>query len=205
MLQFLRQPFRNVGGRAAHVAADHELGPVDHELLQPQRLWIVAVHERLGEQTARSFGGVERGFTLLRRIFLQCGLRRRLLGFVLPLVSAIAHSANVWDCLIWVAIALIVQITVYFLVRVPVPNLSARIAAGDEDKIPSLMSDRWLSEVTLYGSPAQVREGLESMRAVKAYGRQDLVGAEARAGGECQRRSLYFSPSTMKRSERRRA
>ena len=24
-----------------------------------------------------------------------------LLGFVLPVVSAIAHSANVWDCLIW--------------------------------------------------------------------------------------------------------
>ena len=33
-----------------------------------------------------------------------------LLGFVLPLVSAIAHSANVWDCLIWALIALIVQI-----------------------------------------------------------------------------------------------
>src|SRR5882762_10261015 len=54
-----------------------------------------------------------------------------LLGFVLPLVSAIAHSANVWDCLIWAAIALIVQITVYFLVRVPVPNLSTRIASGE--------------------------------------------------------------------------
>ena len=31
-----------------------------------------------------------------------------LLGFVLPVVSAIAHSANVWDCLIWSVIALIV-------------------------------------------------------------------------------------------------
>jgi putative membrane protein len=29
-----------------------------------------------------------------------------LLGFVLPVVSAIAHSANVVDCLIWSAIAL---------------------------------------------------------------------------------------------------
>ena len=36
-----------------------------------------------------------------------------LLGFALPLVSAIAHSANVWDCLIWAVIALIVQIIVY--------------------------------------------------------------------------------------------
>jgi len=54
-----------------------------------------------------------------------------LLGFVLPLVSAIAHSANVWDCLIWAAVALIVQIIVYFLVRVPVPKLSERIASGE--------------------------------------------------------------------------
>ena len=50
---------------------------------------------------------------------------------MLPLVSAIAHSANVWDCMIWALVALIVQIIVYYLVRVPVPNLSARIAAGE--------------------------------------------------------------------------
>jgi putative membrane protein len=54
-----------------------------------------------------------------------------LLGFVAPLVSAIAHSANVLDCLIWAMIGLIVQIVVFFLVKVPVPNLSARIAAGE--------------------------------------------------------------------------
>jgi putative membrane protein len=54
-----------------------------------------------------------------------------LLGFVLPVVSAIAHSANIVDCLIWSAIALVVQIAVYFIVKIPVPNLSARIAAGE--------------------------------------------------------------------------
>ena len=54
-----------------------------------------------------------------------------LLGFVLPVVSAIAHSANVIDCFIWSLVALIVQIIVYFLVRVPVPKLSERIAAGE--------------------------------------------------------------------------
>jgi putative membrane protein len=53
-----------------------------------------------------------------------------LLGFTLPVVSAIAHSANVVDCLIWSVIALIVQIVVYFLVKIPVPNLSQRIAEG---------------------------------------------------------------------------
>ncbi|HXJ80438.1 MAG TPA: LLM class flavin-dependent oxidoreductase [Candidatus Methylomirabilis sp.] len=34
------------------------------------------------------------------------------------------------------------------------------IAAGEEDKIPGLMSDRWLSEVTLFGSPREVRDGI---------------------------------------------
>jgi alkanesulfonate monooxygenase SsuD/methylene tetrahydromethanopterin reductase-like flavin-dependent oxidoreductase (luciferase family) len=36
------------------------------------------------------------------------------------------------------------------------------IDAGEEDRIPSLMSDRWLSEVTLYGSAAEVRDGIEA-------------------------------------------
>lgn len=54
-----------------------------------------------------------------------------LLGFVLPVVSAIAHSANVVDCLIWSLIALIVQIIVFYIVKIPVPDLSARIAAGE--------------------------------------------------------------------------
>ena len=54
-----------------------------------------------------------------------------LLGFVLPVASAIVHSANVIDCLIWSIIALIVQVIVYFAVRIPVPNLSKRIADGE--------------------------------------------------------------------------
>jgi len=36
------------------------------------------------------------------------------------------------------------------------------VAAGQEEKIPSLMSDRWLSQVTLYGNPSEVREGIEA-------------------------------------------
>jgi len=40
------------------------------------------------------------------------------------------HAANVVDCLIWSLIALIVQVIVFYLVRIPVPNLSQRIAAG---------------------------------------------------------------------------
>src|SRR5437660_10019058 len=52
-----------------------------------------------------------------------------LLGFVLPVVSAIAHSANVWDCLIWSVIALILQIFVDYIVHILVPHLSSRSAA----------------------------------------------------------------------------
>ena len=54
-----------------------------------------------------------------------------LLGFTLPLVSAIAHSANIFDCMIWALVALIVQVVVYFVIKIPVPNLSAKIAAGE--------------------------------------------------------------------------
>ena len=34
------------------------------------------------------------------------------------------------DCLVWSVVALIVQIAVYYLVKIPVPNLSQRIAEG---------------------------------------------------------------------------
>lgn len=54
-----------------------------------------------------------------------------LVGFSLPVVSAMTHASNVIDCLIWSTIALIVQIIVYFLARIPVPDLSDRIAKGE--------------------------------------------------------------------------
>src|SRR5437870_13029498 len=36
------------------------------------------------------------------------------------------------------------------------------IAAGEDERLPQLMSERWLSEVTLYGSPKDVRDGIEA-------------------------------------------
>jgi alkanesulfonate monooxygenase SsuD/methylene tetrahydromethanopterin reductase-like flavin-dependent oxidoreductase (luciferase family) len=36
------------------------------------------------------------------------------------------------------------------------------IAAGDRDSLPKLMTDRWLADVSLYGSVAEVRDGLEA-------------------------------------------
>jgi putative membrane protein len=54
-----------------------------------------------------------------------------LLGFSLPVASAIAHASFILDCVVWSSIALVVQIAAYFVVRIPVPDLSQRIAAGD--------------------------------------------------------------------------
>jgi putative membrane protein len=54
-----------------------------------------------------------------------------LFGFALPVGSAIANSSDIVDCAIWSVIALIVQVLVYFAARIPVPDLSKRIEAGE--------------------------------------------------------------------------
>jgi putative membrane protein len=54
-----------------------------------------------------------------------------LLGFALPVASAVAHASDVLDCIIWSVIALCVQVIVYFVARIPVPDMSKRIAAGE--------------------------------------------------------------------------
>jgi putative membrane protein len=54
-----------------------------------------------------------------------------LVGFSLPVASAIAHAANLLDCAVWSVIALLVQLVIFFVVRIPVPDLSRRIANGE--------------------------------------------------------------------------
>ena len=44
--------------------------------------------------------------------------------------------------------------------------IEAAIAAGDRDKVPSLMSDRWIDDCTLSGSATEVRDGVEAWRGV---------------------------------------
>lgn len=41
-------------------------------------------------------------------------------------------------------------------------DIQQAMANKEDDKIPSLMSDRWLQETTLFGSVAEVREGVEA-------------------------------------------
>jgi putative membrane protein len=54
-----------------------------------------------------------------------------LLGFALPVASVIAHTETVIDCAVWSIVALVVQVIVYFVVRIPIPDLPKRIAAGE--------------------------------------------------------------------------
>jgi len=54
-----------------------------------------------------------------------------MIGFALPLTSSIAHSDNVVDMVIWGLIALAVQIAAYYVARIPIPDLSQRIAKGE--------------------------------------------------------------------------
>lgn len=54
-----------------------------------------------------------------------------LVGFALPLSSAIVRAVAVTDVLVWGVVALVVQILIYWLVRLVVPNLSQRIASDE--------------------------------------------------------------------------
>lgn len=72
-------------------------------------------------------------FALIRQnvIAASVSLGFSLVGFALPLSSAIVHAQSIVDVIVWGLIALAVQVLVYALVRLVVPNLSDRIAAGE--------------------------------------------------------------------------
>jgi putative membrane protein len=54
-----------------------------------------------------------------------------LLGFVLPEACAIIHAVTLLDFAIWAAIALVIQLAAWFLVRLVVPDLSRRIESDE--------------------------------------------------------------------------
>ena len=53
-----------------------------------------------------------------------------LVGFVLPVASAIAHASNIVDCVVWSVIALVVQLCAYVAVKFMIPTLAQDIQAG---------------------------------------------------------------------------
>jgi len=68
-----------------------------------------------------------------------------LLGFCLPLASAIANSASLMDCAIWGGVALVIQIAIFFVVRLPVSKISERIEKNE------IASGVWLGAASLAG------------------------------------------------------
>lgn len=54
-----------------------------------------------------------------------------ILGFVLPLFSAISNSVSLIDCVIWGLIAIIVQLLTFFCLRFFLKDLSQRIARDE--------------------------------------------------------------------------
>jgi putative membrane protein len=59
-----------------------------------------------------------------------CSLCGALLGFIIPLASAIIHSVNYFDMILWGAVALIVQILIFFVVRLMLRGLTDAIQEG---------------------------------------------------------------------------
>ncbi len=54
-----------------------------------------------------------------------------LIGFALPLASTMIGSVNVVELMLWGVVAMIVQVLVYLLVRLPMPRISERIEANE--------------------------------------------------------------------------
>ncbi|MDF3061464.1 MAG: hypothetical protein K0S06_1573 [Microvirga sp.] len=82
---------------------------------------------------AYSLATAHNEFALIRQNVMSAALALglSLIGFALPLSSAIVHAKRVWDVLIWGLIAIVVQILIYWLVRLIMPNLSQRIASDE--------------------------------------------------------------------------
>ena len=66
-----------------------------------------------------------------------------LIGFVLPLASVIENSINLVDMFLWGAIALVVQLSTFFGLRLFFPKISDRIANNE------LASGIWLGGISI--------------------------------------------------------
>jgi putative membrane protein len=63
-------------------------------------------------------------------IAAACSLSGTLIGFMIPLASAIIHSVDMVDMLVWGVIALLVQVLVFIIVRLIFKNISYSIEKG---------------------------------------------------------------------------
>lgn len=80
-----------------------------------------------------TFATAHNEFALIRRNVMSASLSLglSLVGFAIPLSSAIINTNTLVDLVLWGVIAIVVQILAYFFVRIVVPDLTRRIADGE--------------------------------------------------------------------------
>ena len=73
-----------------------------------------------------------REFALIRdgNLAATASLSGALLGFIVPLASAVAHSVALWDMALWGIIAMAAQLLAYGAVRLIMPTIASDIPAG---------------------------------------------------------------------------
>ena len=69
--------------------------------------------------------------------------------------------------------------------------IAAAIERGDRDAVPGLMTERWLNEVTLYGSASHVREGIEKW--FDSGVSTPIIVASSTTGGQAKALSELFA------------
>ncbi len=69
--------------------------------------------------------------------------------------------------------------------------IKAALDAGDRETVPGLMSDRWLDDCTLSGSPTQVRDGIEAW--FDAGVTTPIVVPSATSGGQLRALEQVFA------------
>jgi putative membrane protein len=67
-----------------------------------------------------------------------------LIGFVLPLRTAMVGSYNMVDFAVWALIAAVVQIAAYFIARLVMPDVSRRITEGEP------AAGLWLGGISIF-------------------------------------------------------
>jgi len=67
---------------------------------------------------------------LIRRgnVAAACSLSGSLLGFAVPLASAVAHSVNLVDMALWALVAMAVQVGAFVAVKLIIPGIARDIA-----------------------------------------------------------------------------
>lgn len=69
-------------------------------------------------------------------------------------------------------------------------GVEAALKAQDLDRVPECLSDRWLADTTLFGSPSEVREGIEAW--FDAGIKTPIIVPSAVAGGQMQAIQEFF-------------